>query len=137
MQAARGRDGLIYMVFAEQRLLAMCAQHAVFPFTLFRQNRTYFKEISAILLIFGDSSRRCRSNLFSMSYFAKNVLRASGRIFRFMQTYAKPSHSCSRIFSNTLICEKCTNKNTVFLIDFIQKSFIIKSGNTFEKVIIV
>ena len=26
MQAARGRDGLIYMVFAEQRLLAMCAQ---------------------------------------------------------------------------------------------------------------
>ena len=26
MQAARGRDGLIYMVFAEQRLLAMCAK---------------------------------------------------------------------------------------------------------------
>ena len=53
-----------------------------------------------------------------------------------MQTYAKPSRG-SRIFSNAPICEKYTNKNAVFLIDFIQKSFIIKSGNTFEKVIIV
>ena len=30
MQAARGRDGLIYMVFAEQRVLALCAaQHGI------------------------------------------------------------------------------------------------------------
>ncbi|MDO5783645.1 MAG: hypothetical protein Q4P20_01125 [Eubacteriales bacterium] len=31
IQAARGRDGLIYMVFAEQRLLAMCAEAMHIP----------------------------------------------------------------------------------------------------------
>lgn len=35
MQAARGRDDLIYMVFAEQRLLAMCAQACGVPIHAF------------------------------------------------------------------------------------------------------
>ena len=42
MQAARGRDGLIYMVFAEQRLLAMCAQACGVPIHAFSTEQDLF-----------------------------------------------------------------------------------------------
>lgn len=42
MQAARGRDGLIYMVFAEQRLLAMCAQSLHVPIYAFSAEQDLF-----------------------------------------------------------------------------------------------
>lgn len=44
MQAARGRDGLIYMVFAEQRLLAMCAQACGVPIHAFSTEQDLFQE---------------------------------------------------------------------------------------------
>ena len=43
MQAARGRDGLIYMVFAEQRLLAMCAQACGVPIHAFSTEQNLFQ----------------------------------------------------------------------------------------------
>lgn len=43
MQAARGRDGLIYMVFAEQRLLAMCAQACGVPIHAFSTEQDLFQ----------------------------------------------------------------------------------------------
>lgn len=43
MQAARGRDGLIYMVFAEQRLLAMCAQACGVPIHTFSTEQDLFQ----------------------------------------------------------------------------------------------
>ena len=43
MQAARGRDGLIYMVFAEQRLLAMCAQACGVPIHAFSTDQDLFQ----------------------------------------------------------------------------------------------
>ena len=43
MQAARGRDGLIYMVFAEQRLLAMCAQAYGVPIHAFSTEQDLFQ----------------------------------------------------------------------------------------------
>lgn len=43
MQAARGRDDLIYMVFAEQRLLAMCAQACGVPIHAFSTEQDLFQ----------------------------------------------------------------------------------------------
>lgn len=43
MQATRGRDGLIYMVFAEQRLLAMCAQACGVPIHAFSTEQDLFQ----------------------------------------------------------------------------------------------
>lgn len=43
MQAARGRDSLIYMVFAEQRLLAMCAQACAVPIHAFSTEQDLFQ----------------------------------------------------------------------------------------------
>lgn len=43
IQAARGRDGLIYMVFAEQRLLAMCAQACGVPIHAFSTEQDLFQ----------------------------------------------------------------------------------------------
>ena len=43
MRAARGRDGLIYMVFAEQRLLAMCAQACGVPIHAFSTEQDLFQ----------------------------------------------------------------------------------------------
>ena len=43
MQAARGRYGLIYMVFAEQRLLAMCAQACGVPIHAFSTEQDLFQ----------------------------------------------------------------------------------------------
>ena len=43
MQAARGRDGVIYMVFAEQRLLAMCAQACGVPIHAFSTEQDLFQ----------------------------------------------------------------------------------------------
>ena len=43
MRAARGRDGLIYMVFAEQRLLAMCAQACSVPIHAFSTEQDLFQ----------------------------------------------------------------------------------------------
>ena len=43
MRAARGRDGLIYMVFAEQRMLAMCAQACGVPIPAFSTEADLFQ----------------------------------------------------------------------------------------------
>lgn len=43
MKAARGRDDLIYMVFAEQRLLAMCAQACGVPIHAFSTEQDLFQ----------------------------------------------------------------------------------------------
>lgn len=43
MQAARGQDDLIYMVFAEQRLLAMCAQACGVPIHAFSTEQDLFQ----------------------------------------------------------------------------------------------
>ena len=43
MQAARGRDGLIYMVFAEQRVLALCAQACGVPIHAFSTEQDLFQ----------------------------------------------------------------------------------------------
>ncbi len=42
MQAVRGQDGLIYMVFAEQRLLAMCAEALSVPIYAFSTEQDLF-----------------------------------------------------------------------------------------------